>query len=801
MSLAIRYTFRQMSRKPLFSASIVLTLGVCIGAVTAVFSIVDATLLRSLPYPEPARVAQVVVRTHYHGQEGLQQNQNGATWQQLSQAVKSMDLTVYSDNPENLNFSSDGKAGYIHRQRVGAGFFRVFGIPPFMGREFSPEEDIPGGPALAVLSYDFWQRAFGADAGIVNRNVAIAGVDYRVVGVASSRFESKTDVWTPLHPSTRGEGQGINYTIAGRIRNGVTWDQSDAEVASAGQVLLQRRSLSPGAAVRYGLMSLQEAATGWLAGSLWMVLGVTLMVLIAGCVNIAGMLMAQGISRRPEIATRLAIGASRGAVIRQLFFESLMIALVAGVAGIFFGYWGLEALKEILPPAFSALQTARLDVRILTVAAITSTVTAVMFGLLPAFQASRVDILRAQVSRTVAGPSLSWPRRVLSTVQIAIAVVVLVGAGLLFHSFRYLANLEPGLDAGSVITANFALLDSRYANAATASRYFEDVLRRIQQIPGVEAAAVAHTLPYERGWNTVVNRPGDSADSPPRLTNYAYISSQFFRALRIPVLRGRAISDADRPGAVTIAVINNAFAKMYFKDEEAIGSRLRIFGEDREIVGIVGDVLQQAGWGSFGPMGRIPTVYIPAAQPGPGGLTATSPSWIVRTSLPPPTLQKQIEAAVVSVDPSLPIANFRSLDEINVRSLGLQRFMAVLLEIAAGLCLLLFTIGTFAMISNSVAERTREIGIRLALGSTAGRAIGNCAMSGVVCAVAGVAIGLASARMSTRFLQGMLYGVTAADSATYVAVAAGVLMIAALASLLPALRIAKLDPAQTLRHE
>ena len=309
--MAIRYTFRQMSRKPLFTAAIVLTLGVCIGAVTAVFSIVDATLLRSLPYPEPARVAQVVVRTHYQGQEGLQQNQNGATWQQLSQAVKSMDLTVYSDNPENLNFSSDGKAGYIHRQRVGAGFFRVFGIPPFMGREFAPEEDIPGGPALAVLSYDFWQRAFGADAGIVNRNVAIAGVDYRVVGVASSQFESKTDVWTPLHPSTRGEGQGINYTIAGRIRDGVTWDQADAEVASAGQVLLQRRRFSPGAAVRYGLMSLQEAATGWLAGSLWMVLGVTLMVLIAGCVNIAGMLMAQGVSRRPEIATRLAIGASR----------------------------------------------------------------------------------------------------------------------------------------------------------------------------------------------------------------------------------------------------------------------------------------------------------------------------------------------------------------------------------------------------------------------------------------------------------------------------------------------------------
>ncbi|HEY2380211.1 MAG TPA: FtsX-like permease family protein, partial [Terriglobia bacterium] len=231
------------------------------------------------------------------------------------------------------------------------------------------------------------------------------------------------------------------------------------------------------------------------------------------------------------------------------------------------------------------------------------------------------------------------------------------------------------------------------------------------------------------------------------------------------------------------------------------GSRLRILGEAREIVGIAGDVLQQAGWGSFGPMGRIPTVYIPAAQPGPAGLTAASPSWIVRTSLPPATLQKQIAAAVVSVDPSLPIANFRSLDEINVHSLALQRFTAVLLEIAAGLCLLLSTAGTFAMISNSVAERTREFGIRLALGSTAGRAIRNCAMSGIVCAGAGVIIGLGLARAGTRFLEGMLYGITAYDPSTYIAAAAGVMAVAALASLVPARRIAKLDPAQTLRHE
>jgi predicted permease len=797
----IRYAVRPLTRKPMFAAGIIFTLAICIGAVTAVFSVVDATLLRPLPYPEPERLAQIVVRSRVNNAEGLQQFQNGATWQQLSKSVQSMDLAVYRSSTENLNFSSSEKTGYIRQQRVGAGFFRVFGPPLYLGREFTPEEDIPGGPPLVILSYDFWRRAAGSDPGIVNRTMAIAGVIYGVVGVASAKFESKADVWTPLHPSTRGEGQGLNYVITGRVRKGSTWEQADAEIASAGDVLIQQRRFDSGVTARYSLMSLQEATSGYLASSLWTILAVTILVLIAGCVNIAGMLMAQTISRRSEIATRMAIGASRTAIVRQLFNESVAIATTAGAFGILFGHWTLEAMKQILPPAFSALQAARLDLRVVAATAVTSGITAVIFGLLPAFQAIHVDIRSAQGSRAVAGASISWPRRALSVLQVAIAVVVLIAAGLLLHSFKYLANLDPGLDASNVITANFALLDSRYASAANAARYFDEVLERLHNIPGVEAAAVTHSLPYERGMNTVFGRPGDPPDTTPRLTNYAYVSPQFFQALRIPVLIGRAITNGDRPGAGRVVVINKAFASLYFKGEDPVGTHIRAFGEDREIVGVVGDVLQQAGWGRFGPMGRVPTFYIPAAQPGPAGLLAPSPSWIVRTSLPPSAVQKQIEAAVAGVDPLLPIASFRSLNEINLNSLALQRFMAVLLQIAAGLALLLAAVGTFAMIANCAAERTREFGIRMALGSTTGRAIRNCASSGVVCSVAGLTLGLLIARFATRYVQSMLYGVSPLDPPTYLIVGTCVLMITALASVIPALRIARLDPAQILRHE
>ena len=795
----ICYAVRLLSRKPLFTAAMVLTFGVCIGAVTAVFSVIDATLLRPLPFPEPERLAQLVVR--YSSVDGLElQNfQNGATWERFKESSRTTDFAVYRGGTENLNFSSGGSVGYIRRQRVSSGFFRVFGIDPFMGREFTPLEDVPNGPPVAILSHSLWQRALGADPNILGRRVAIAGVDYQVVGVASEQFESPTDIWTPLRPSPQGEGQGINYVIAGRVRAGSVWEEAQAEMASIGEALLEGR-VRRGVTAQYTLTSLQEAATQTLSRSLWVVLGATVLVLIIGCVNIAGMLMAQSTSRTAEMATRMAMGANRAMIIRQMLTESLTIALAGTLVGIVIGHFGLDLMKQSLPPTFSALQTARLDLRVLVAVGVVALLGSVVFGLIPALHAGAVDIRTAQSSRSVIGSKGSLVRRVLSTVQIAIAVVVLIGAGLLVRSFSYLSNLDPGLDAANVITANFALLDARYANAEAAIRYFDDVVNRLQDVPGVEAAAVSLTLPYERGMNIIVSRPTDSENTL-RLTNWAYVSPQFFEAFRIPVLRGRSIEDADRAGSAPVVVVNDAFAKMYFRDEEPLGSTLVVFEENRQIVGVVGDVLQQAGWGNYGPMGRVPTVYVPVAQPGFPGLSAPSPSWIVRTTAALPGIQREIEEVVKSVDPLLPVATYRSMNEINIRSLGLQRFSATLLAIAAGLSLFLASLGTFAMISNSVAERSREFGIRMALGATVTRTIGTCAKSGLVCAAIGLASGVAAARLGTGLLQSMLYGVTPLDRETFIYVGAAVVVVAAIASLVPALRIVRLDPAQILRHD
>jgi predicted permease len=478
--------------------------------------------------------------------------------------------------------------------------------------------------------------------------------------------------------------------------------------------------------------------------------------------------------------------------------EGIVLAVAGAAIGIVIGYFGLVLLKAVLPPAFSALQSAQLDFRVLGAISVITMSASIAFGFYPAMRAGRIDIRTAQSGRGIVGAGRSYARPVLSVLQIAFAVAVLISAGLLGRSFQYLYGLTPGFDADHVVTANFSLLDARYSAPAAANRYFNDVLQRLQAIPGVEAAAVAQSMPYERGMNTVFLKPGETSDSY-KLTNLAYVSPDFFKALRIPLLKGRRITEADTRDSTPVVVINQGLANMYFKNTDPIGTEIRMGSQRFQIVGVVGDVLQQAGWGQYGPMGRIPGMYMPAAQS--DRLRASSPSWVVRTAGAPEAAQKQIQAAVEPVDPLLPVASFRTFEQIHLRSLALERFRAMLLGIAAGLALLLAGIGTYAMISNLVTERTRELGIRLALGAATRQAVVNAIAPAFFCAGAGVTIGAILARNSAKFLEGMLYGVTAVDSATYLSVAGSVGLIVLIASLVPAWWITQLDPAQTLRLE
>ena len=475
----IRYALRMMIKRPLFSLSIIVTLGVCIGAVAAVFSAVDATVLKALPYPNPERLAQIVVHMQVQGAPAINIGQDGNAWLGLKPGATLTDLAVTAGGTSGVNFTSGDHAEYIRQQRVSAGFFRVLGIMPIIGREFTEQEDVAGGPSLAILSNELWRRSFGSDPTIIGKKAMIGGEPYEIVGVAGPGFKAQfgpVDVWTPLHPSNRGEGQGTNYEIIGRVRPGTTWAAADAEIQNLGEPLFKQRRFRPEVKARYGLTSLQNSMSDGLRTPLLMIMSATLLVLVIGCVNIAGMLLARGAARSSEIATRMALGAGRGTIIRQLLIENLILGLMASALGIVLGYFGIQALKS-QDIGWEILKAANLDWRSLAVTIGVSVLATLLFGIVPALQAGHLDIRSAQMGRGVSA-ARSTLRRALPAFQVGIAVFLLVGAGLLFRSFGHLWSLNPGFDGSNVVTATFSLRDARYAKSEQVNHLFDQTLER-----------------------------------------------------------------------------------------------------------------------------------------------------------------------------------------------------------------------------------------------------------------------------------------------------------------------------------
>jgi predicted permease len=798
------YAFRMLIKRPMFSLSVVFTLGIAIGAVTTVFSAVDAAILKPLPYPEPDHLGQLMGFSKYRGATYVQENQDGRTWQTFKNAASAFELSAHS-GAIGVGFGSGNQVSYVRLQRVTAGFFKVFSIQPILGREFNAEEDRAGGPPVVVISHDLWKNAFRSDPHIIGQTALIAGERYQIDGVAAPGFRTNenADVWTPLHPSTTGEGSGTNYTVLARLHSGVSWMQAQAEARAIGESLFQRRQLSDGSTRYFGFTPLQDSLTANLRTPLLLILGVTLLVLLIGCTNVASMLLARGAARTSEMATRMALGAGRGAVVRQLLVENIILGLAAALLGVGVAYAGTEALKH-QQLDWTLLQRTAVDSRTLFAAAAVSIAATLLFGIFPVIQAGRLDIRSAQSGRGIPGGTRSIVRRVLPAFQVGIAAFLLIGAALLIESFAHLWNLEPGIDTRNVIAAGFSMRDARYDKPEMAGRLFNEVLNRLHAVPGVESAAVALSLPYERGINLVVRKPSDPPGSPARLTNVIYVSPEFFKTLRIPVMHGRAFTDADALSAPLVMVVNDAFVRMHFRNEDPIGVNLEMNGQTREIVGVVGNVQQQAGWGEYGPMGQVPSAYIPAGQASAGYLAFHvwhSPSWIVRTQGAQVNLQQEIQDAVRAVEPMLPIASFQSLEDVKATAFAWNRFLALSLGLGAAIALLLSIVGTYAMISNSVVERTREFGIRMALGATLLQTIRTAARPGIVCALVGLVAGIAAARAENKLLQGLIYGVTTTDMRTFLVVPLTVLVIAMIASVLPALRIVRVDPVQTLRHE
>ena len=804
----LRYGGRVLRRNPGFAAVAIGTLALGIGANTAVFSVVDAVLLRPLPYPEPERLGAIAHYWRQQGEQGVETSQDGRTWELLRDHATYFDCAVFADWPTQVNFAAHGRVRYVAQQRVGAGFFRVLGVKPLYGREFTRDEDREGGPAIAVLSHGLWKSALNGDESVLQNTVMLRGAAYTVVGIMPPSFRTNTmaDVWTPLRASTSGEGGGANYGIAIRLRPGVAWAQAESQVNVIGAVRVKEweKEIPAGASTWLGLVPLQRylsEETEKPLVILWIAAGT---VLLIGCVNLAGLLVAKGAGRTREIATRVALGGGRAIVFRQLLAESLLLAALGGIAGVGVGYVGMRGLEFLARDSFNLWQTVQLDVRVLLATGLVTLLACVLIGVYPAWQATRTDIHTALAEgggRSVAGGRSRWPRQVLVVAEVMLSVALLTGAGLLLRTFVYLRGLAPGLDSSGVVTATLSLQDARYQTSDEVNRLFDMTLERMHEMPGVEAAAVGLSLPYERGLNSGIKLPGGKFE----MSVFDYVTPEYFRALRIPLLRGRVFTAADGPRAGKVIIVNATFANKYLGRKNPVGMHVNEGRESLEIVGLVGDVPVKGSLMGYAPLAAMPVIFMPAAQASDSLVRLVhvwfAPSWVVRTSAPARDAISGMQRAMESVEPLLPFSSFRDLGEVKSKTLGEQRLQATLMATMAALALLLAAIGIYGLIAHSVVERTRELGIRMAMGATTGQAISLVTLPGVALAAVGCALGCLLGWSAVDLMRHLIWGISPTDGATYIGVAGIFLTVAAAASLLPAWRITRLNPAITLRHE
>ena len=814
LSRDLRYAIRVLRRTPVFTATAVLTLALAIGANTAVFSLADTVLFTPPPYPEPERLAFVVARVEGPGGLDEQLSHDTVTWEAVRDQVPSLDAAVYFGGVSGVNLNVGDRAAFVEQQRVSAGYFRVLGLGPAIGREFTPAEDVPGGPAVAILSHRVWQREFGGDAAILGRAIRLRGEPYEVVGVMPAAFDEtgEVDVWTPLRPSRSGEGGSANFQIVGRLGPGASWDQAQEELRRAGAGVLRNR----------GVLE-EEGRSGHLAAApmvdvlaegnrepIAMLGAASMVVLLIAAVNIAALLLGRGAGRSKEIATRMALGCGKRAVVRQLMVESLVLGLAGGALGVLVARVGLSGLQHVAGTTFELWADAAIDGRVLLVTGGLVLVTSVLFGLVPALQASRLQPQRALAdggARGVAGGRRRWPGRALVLAEVALGVALLVVTGLLVRTFVNLRGLEPGFDPAGLVTASVSLQDARYATAGSVRGLANGSLQELRAMPGVRAAAVSLQAPYTRLLNWSYRFAGEDAERG-TMVNASYVSDQFFQTYGIPVHRGRAIDATDGPQSAPVVVVNEAFVRAFSADRPAIGRRVQLSGADREIVGVVGNVQQLDSGISFegrvdGPLIAMPIVYLPVSQAPASLLNAVHtwfrPVWAVRPQATGATAGA-IAQAIARVDPMLPVGAEEAVAAMISRATAGERLMMTLVGVLAGAAVLLAVIGLHGVVAHAVSTRTREFAIRLALGASVPATVGGVAATGLAVAAAGAGMGVLLSLWAVGLVRGLLWSVGEYDPATYASVVALFLVVAAAASAIPALRIARLDPAKTLRN-
>jgi putative ABC transport system permease protein len=809
LSFDFRYAFRGLRRSPGFSLAAVLTLAVGIGATTAMFSVVNGVLLRPLPYPEADRLVAVAAIAP----------EGGAGPDQLS-FPNFRDLRTRSTTFTRLGafrFWLFTIAGAREPETVlgihaSEALLSTLGVRPALGREFGPGSDEPGRPAEALLSDGLWQRQFGRDPGVLGRVVNIDGRPITIVGVlpAGFRFPDLTPADAPLPTrepdlmvSLGLEAQDLenrgnaNYSVLGRLAPGIGFPAARAEVDRISEQLGREFPENDGR-LRLTLSSLQQMVVGDAKGPLLFLLGAVGLVLLIACANVTGLLLARAMARRREFALRGALGATPGRMIRQLLTECLVLALAGGGLGVLFGYWGIDLVRYLAPNNVPRLGEVTLDGRILGFTLLVSIITGLLFGLTPALGAGRRaagDTLKEGAwGSTVGGQGRL--RGGLVIVEIGISLTLLFGAGLLLRSFVGLSRLDPGFDGSDVVSMLAILPPSRYPDAVSQRRFVDQALDRIGHLPGVEAAGVVNTLPLSNlGFSTSLVVPGHPAPPPGEEPSVPYrtVDGAYFEALRIRLSRGRLFQEWDTAGAPAVALLNEAGVRRFFPGEDPIGQRVQL-GNDpgpRTVVGVVRDHLER---GLDQP--AVPEVYYPFRQ-GPDPIFTI----VARSAADPRALLPGIRRELGRVDPLESIFMVRTIAELQAGSLERRRFGLQLLGAFAATALGLAAIGLYGLLTFSVSQRTREIGVRLALGATGASVLAMLFKEGMRLTAMGAAAGLVASAGLARLLQSQLFGIRMLDPIAVGGVGLILLGVAAIAILLPARRAARVDPIEALRAE
>ena len=803
----LKFAARQLRRNPGFTITVILTLALAIGANTAIFSMVNALMLKSLPYSHPERMGTIYTRITGSRASDERHKLNGEQWELLRDNVLSLISAVSSPRTSGVNLQAGSHVEYVHGGRISAHYLDVLAVQPVLGRNFSDDEDRPHGPKAAILSYSLWRNTFSSNANILGQGILLKGEPYTVIGVLPEGATTplNADLYTALQPSREGEGGGTNFESVTRLRDGANWQRADAEINRAWALRSNRYELknNPGAQLTYYSVPLQKGQTASLRPQVLALMLAAAFILLIACANLAGMTLVRMMRRTSEVATRLALGASRWQIQKQFWIENLLLALVGGTVGTGVGFLALRGLLLLLPATFLPVARVPLDGRVMGFTLGVSLLTSILFGMLPALATRNEDLRSSMASRAVARSGSLRLRQGLIAGEVALTVVLLAASGLLIRTLVHLETLPPGFNPNGVMTAKASLDDARFHDPAAFRKLLDESTAAMRQIPGVQNAAVGLSLPYERALVDGALAISDGKEAGQHVeTNEVYVTPGYFEALQIPVLMGRSFTAEDGPDAQRVAIVNQAFMRKLFHGANPVG---RYVDKNMVIVGVVEDVAIAPGLVAGAPLTGEEAMYIPAAQKDARSLSLVhvwfQPSWIVRTAGPVEGLNAQMQRALASADPNLPFSGFYSMRDLLVKTLATQRVEVALLGAMAALALLLSAVGIFALVANMVAQRTREIGIRMALGSTVSQAMVQIGRCGVGASVLGLFLGLVLCAGALRVMRGVLYGVGVYDAPTILTVVLTLACVTLIATTVPTLRIAGIDPAKTLRDE